>query len=243
MSIIMGIIVNRTTLSAYIVGGVLFLKRTRNKKKTTFLLIVLLITFLIYGFIIVDRNIKPTVLAISEVKARMIGTQAINDAVKNKIKDDIKYKDLIFVQYDNNGKVTMMKANTILMNSIASDVALEVQENIKRIAMKSIEVPLGNALNSQILAQYGPKINIDIVPQGTVKVDFATEFEESGINQTIHRVFLTIHTDVRIIVPLGADTVKISSTVPIAETIIIGEVPEYFINVPENDFLNVIPEK
>ncbi|WP_243096834.1 sporulation protein YunB [Thermohalobacter berrensis] len=217
------------------------MKYRNKKRKKRFFIIVILCTIVIYGFIIVDRNLKPTILAISEVKARMIATQAINDAVKVKINEDIKYKDLIFVKYDNEGKVTMMQANTVMMNSIASEVALGVQENMRQIATSSIKVPLGNAFNSQLLAQVGPKISIKIVPKGTVTVDFTTEFEESGINQTRHKVYLTIITDVRIIVPLASDTIRIATNVPVAETVIVGDVPESYINVPEEDFLNVVP--
>nr|WP_276717372.1 sporulation protein YunB [Caloranaerobacter azorensis] len=218
------------------------LKQARSKKRKTFIILVAILVLIVYGFIIIDRNIKPTVLAICEAKARMIATQAINDAVRAKINEDINYNDLIFVKYDNQGKITMMQANTVLMNSIASEVALEVQENMRQIAASNIKIPLGNALNSQILSQWGPKININIVPQGTVTVDFTTEFEESGINQTRHKVFLTIKTNVRIIVPLTSDIIQVSTNVPIAETVIVGDVPQYYIKVPENEILNVIPD-
>lgn len=216
-------------------------RRRSGKRKIAFGLLVAIFVLIIYGVIVFDKNIKPTILALSEVKARMIATQAINDGVKSKIKDDIKYQDLIFVRTDNEGKITMMQANTVLMNSIASDVALEIQDKMRKISNNSIVVPIGNAFDSQLLAQYGPKINMDIVPQGTVTVDFATEFKESGINQTIHKVFLIINTNVKIIVPLASDTVNVTATVPIAETIIVGDVPQNYIYVPEDDFLNVVP--
>jgi sporulation protein YunB len=219
---------------------VYFLRYRYSRKGKFFTLIVILSVLLIYGFIVVDRNIKPTVLALSEVKARVIATQAINDAVKTKLKDDVRYKDLIFVKYDKEGRVTMMQANTVLMNSIASDVALEVQENIRQIATRDIKIPLGNAFKSQLLAQWGPKIKIDIVPQGTVNVDFTTEFEESGINQTRHKIYLVVITDVKIIIPLASETIRIATNIPIAETVIVGDVPESYINVPEEEFLNVV---
>ncbi|MBS4539628.1 sporulation protein YunB [Clostridium sp. D2Q-11] len=213
----------------------------RNKPfKKRYVVIVVIIVFLFYGFIIVDRNIRPTILAISEVKARMVATQAINDAVKEKIGREIQYRDLIFLKYDNEGKLTLMQANTILMTNIASDVALGVQDQIRQTGINKVKIPLGNAFGSEILSQYGPKINMEMVPQGSVTVDFATEFQESGINQTIHRVYLIIKADVRIIVPLASDTASITTTIPIAETVIVGDVPDSYINVPKEDFLNVV---
>ena len=214
----------------------------RHKGKAGFFLIVLLIVLSIYSFLAIDRKLMPTVLAFSEVKARVIATQAINDAIKAKIKDDIRYQDLIFIKYNEDNRVTLMQANTALMNSIASDVALEIQQNISRIATNSIKIPLGNAFDSQLLAQYGPKIDLKIIPQGTVVVDFATEFEQSGINQTRHKVYLIINTDVRIIVPLASETVRVVANVPIAETVIVGDVPENYIFVPERDLTNVVPK-
>lgn len=210
----------------------------KSKRKKAFFIIIAILVVLVYGFVWVDKNIKPTVLAISEVQARKVATQAINEAVKNIIKDDIKYKDLIFVNFDKEGKVTMMQANTIMINNIASDVALEVQENIRNIATKETKIPIGNALNSQLFK--GPNIKITILPQGTVTVDFATEFVESGINQTIHRIYLVIITDVRVIVPLASDVIRIATNVPVAETIIVGEVPESYVFIPEDEIPNII---
>ena len=208
-----------------------------NKKKRIIILSVLIAILVIYIFVIIDRNVKPTVLAISEVQARVIATQIINDAVKENINDDIRYQDLIYIQYDNNVKVTLMQANTILMNDIASDVASEVQEKMKKISMSTIKIPLGNVIDSNIIT--GPKISIKIVPQGSVSVDFATEFEESGINQTRHMIYLIITSDVRIIAPLASDTVRVSVNVPIAETVIVGEVPKSFLKLPKNDILDI----
>lgn len=213
--------------------------RYRSFKKR-YIVIVVIIVFLIYGFRIVDRNIRPTILAISEVKARMVATQAINDAVKDKIGEDIKYRDLIFLKYDNEGKITLMQANTMLITNIASDVALDVQDQLRKIGISEVKIPLGNAMNSQILSQYGPKLNMEMIPQGSVAVDFAMEFEESGINQTIHRIYLIIKADVRIILPLASDTVNVTSTIPIAETVIVGDVPDSYINVPEDEILNLV---
>ncbi len=136
-----------------------------------------------------------------------------------------------------------MQANTIMMNRLASDVALTVQETIRSIRASSIKVPLGNIFGSQLLAQYGPAINIDVTPIGRVNVDFFTEFEDSGINQTRHKIYLLVRTEIQTIVPFSSSTILVESMVPIAETIIVGRVPENYINVPEKDLINIIPEK
>lgn len=208
------------------------------KRKRFIVWIIALIMLNIYLYRFIDKNIKPTVTAISEIKARSVTTQAINDTIKMKIKRDINYNDLIFVKYDNEGKVTLMQANTILMNSIAAEVAIEVQEQLKQISKAKIKVPLSNAFDTQLITL--PSIGIEIIPQGAVAVDFATEFESSGINQTRHRIYIIVVTDIKMIVPLVSENLRITTNIPIAETIIVGDVPEQYINVPKENILNVV---
>ncbi|NMA86656.1 MAG: sporulation protein YunB [Tissierellia bacterium] len=209
-----------------------------NRRKKSLLWIITLILLFLYIYKLVDRNIRPTVIAISEIRARAVTTQTINDTIRIKIKRDINYNDLIFVKYDNEGKVTLMQANTILMNSIAAEVALEVQEQLEKMSKDKIKVPLSNAFNTQILTL--PSIGIQIVPQGAVSVDFATEFESSGINQTRHRIYIIVVTDIKMIVPLVTESLRITTNIPIAETIIVGDVPEQYVNVPGDKLLNII---
>lgn len=208
------------------------------KRKRFILWIIALIVLGLYMYKYIDKNIRPTVVAISEIRARSVTTQAINDTIKTKIKRDINYNDLIFVKYDNDGKVTLMQANTILMNNIAAEVALEVQDQLKEISKSIIKVPLSNAFNTQLITL--PSVKVQIVPQGSVAVDFATEFESSGINQTRHRIYIIVVTDIKMIVPLVSENLRITTNIPIAETIIVGDVPEQYVNVPKENILNVI---
>ena len=208
------------------------------KRKRFILWIMALLILSIYIYKYIDKNIRPSIIAISEVKAKQVTTQAINNTIKNKIKNDIDYNDLIFVQYDKEGKVTLMQANTVLMNSVASEVALEVQEELEKISKSTIEVPLKNAFNTDLIAL--PSINVQIIPQGSVVVDFATEFESTGINQTRHRIYIIVTTNIKLIVPLVSEEVRVTTNIPIAETIIVGDVPEQFVNVPEDEILNLV---
>ncbi|MDK2920200.1 MAG: hypothetical protein PWQ37_2933 [Candidatus Petromonas sp.] len=90
-------------------------KGFKNKKKLyIFIYIILTLLLAIYGFILVDKKIKPTVLAIAEIKAKEIATKAINESVNKKITDDIRYQDLYFVRTDSEGNITLMQANAYI---------------------------------------------------------------------------------------------------------------------------------
>ena len=136
----------------------------------------------------------------------------------------------------------MMQANSILMNEIASKVALEIQSEMKKIKTTSTYIPIGTALGSPLLAKYGPTIKVSIEPIGTVTVDFGTDFESSGINQTRHRIYLKSTTQVKVVVPLTTSTKEIKTQIPICETIIVGDVPQNYVNIPKDGVVDILPE-
>ena len=103
-------------------------------------------------------------------------------------------------------------------------------------------VPLGAALGLTLLAGSGPRIPISIVPVGSVQTDFETEFEACGINQTRHKVYLQLSASIRIVIPTGAKTTNVTANMLVAESIIVGKVPESFVGYRlSEEELNMAP--
>ena len=74
---------------------------------------------------------------------------------------------------------------------------------------------------------------------GNVSANLRSSFEGAGINQTRHKIYLSLRTTVRLVIPSGARQVSLGSQVLIAESIIVGEVPQSYVQVPEmSDALN-----
>ena len=218
-------------------------RKQKIKKNILIFIIIFLASTLIGSFIYVDNKLRPTITVIAETKAEELANKSINKAVASVIDNSVKYEDLINVKTGENGKITMMQANSIAMNEIASQVALEIQSEMKKIKTTSTYIPIGTALGSPILAKYGPKIKVSIEPIGNVYVDFGTDFESSGINQTRHRIYLKAKTQVKVVVPITTSTKEVKTQIPICETVIVGDVPQSYVNVPEKDIVNVIPNK
>ncbi len=88
----------------------------------------------------------------------------------------------------------------------------------------------------------GPDIRVRMTPVGSVSVDFTDEFHAAGINQTRHKIYLLLKTQVKIVVPLGSEVINVSTRVPISESIIVGDVPQTYVNVADEDqMLNLVP--
>lgn len=214
----------------------------RRWRRRLLTVLILLIAACVAMYILLDINLRPVILAMAEAKVRAIAISAINDAVVEVMNGELRYTDLINIVQDGTGSVTMIQANTIRMNELAAHTALIAQENIERIGEQGIAIPAGSALGGELLAGRGPNIRVKIIPVGSVTTEFVTEFESAGINQTRHKIYLTAQANIRIVIPTSSSRVIVESHVPIAESIIVGSVPQSFVQIPEDDIANIIPE-
>lgn len=211
------------------------------KKIIVVVSILAVISVFIGSFIYIDNSLTPTIKVLAETKAEELANRSINKSVAEIIKDEVNYSDLMNTKVDNEGKITMIESNTVMMNKVASDVALRIQEELKQVKTTTSYIPIGTALGSPILAKYGPQLKVSIEPIGTVYVNFKTDFEDAGINQTRHRIYLEVNTKVKVVIPLTTDTKEVKAEIPICETVIIGDVPNSYINIPKNDTNTITP--
>lgn len=195
------------------------------------LITVGIIVLLIITFVFIEKRITPTVFAIAEAKTKVMLAEAISKSVKEKIAKNIQYKDLISVHKNSNGQVTLIQVNTIEINRIESETTLEVIKALKETTLKYIQFPIGMVTGSKMLADLGPPIRIALYPVGSVHVNTSESFEQAGINQTRHRVILDITAEIKMVQPLMSSNVTVRTNVPIAETIIIGEVPRAILDL------------
>ncbi len=177
----------------------------------------------------------------SYAEAYSLAVTTINEAIHSTMAD-VRYEDLFAVEKDAQGRVSMLNANTMRMNELATRTALAAQKELDAAENSAVQIPLGAALGIRFLAGAGPRVTVKVVPVGAVGTEFITEFESAGINQTRHKISMSFHTTVRLVIPTGAQRVEVSSTAPIAENIIVGLVPDSYVDVAnQDDMLNLIP--
>jgi sporulation protein YunB len=193
--------------------------------------VIVPILALLMLFIVVEKNLRDTIFTVAGAKATQAATEAINQAIAEKVVGSVDYRELIHIVQDNNGRIVLMQANTLKLNKIASDTTLAVQQKLRELGNEKFNIPLGQALGSKLLASYGPLIKVVIVPIGTVQVKVSDDFDEAGINQTKHRLLLNVETKVRVVVPLTSTEATVKNQVPITETVLIGEIPQTYIKL------------
>lgn len=190
-------------------------------------------------FLLLERNLEAVILDLAHARAEAMAVEYIHEAVREVMEKGVAYGDMMEVQVDAGGRVTMLRANAARMNELATATALSAQARLESAETQSVGIPLGAALGIPFLSAAGPKVMVRIVPVSAVTANFSTEFESAGINQTRHKIYLTLQVSVRLVIPSGARRVSIASEALIAEAIIVGEVPQSYVNVPEyGDALN-----
>lgn len=204
--------------------------------------VALLMLLLLLCAILLERNLTQVILTLASARARVMAVQALNEAVDEVVNAGVRYEDLITVTFGDTGGVRLLQSNTAGMNALASRAALLAQAKLSALEAQSVSVPLGSALGVALLSGVGPRVRVQLLPVGTVLTAYETEFTSAGINQTRHRVLLTMTAQVQLILPTGASAVQASNQVAVAESIIIGDVPESFVNVgDDSDLLNLVP--
>lgn len=204
------------------------IKKTPKINISTYI-IIFAISILI-SFITITHYIEPTLIELCRVRAESIGISNANKVVENVMRD-VGYLDLIILDRDETGKILALRANVIEMNRIASEISLAIQKQNNELGASYVQIPIGNFTGNSLLAGLGPKIKVKIIPTGTVNIEFKTEFLSSGINQTRHRIYLEIKSKMGIVAPFVSKRVEVINEVNIAETVLIGEVPETYYNL------------
>ncbi len=212
----------------------------RRKKFGKWIVIALLILVFL-GYLLIDNAVRPSILSLTEARLRAIGVKSLNEAVQQTVGNGVVYTDLINIVKDNEGKITLISANTTQMNNLAAKTANCAQDKIINIGEQGISIPIGTVIGGQLLTGRGPSINVKIEPVGSVVTEFKTEFEDAGINQTRHKIYIVLTATVRIVVGNAAQSVDISSQVLISDTIIIGDVPQNYFQGTQDQLLNLLP--
>jgi len=222
--------------------------RYNRKFFSKFIIITLIIFIITYLVIALENHFIPLALSMAESKATRIATVVINETVSEKLAgNNIGYYDLYKIEKNNDGQISALVSNTIRMNQIKSEIATAIQEKISDIEVQQIGIPMGNLTNNYLLAGRGPKIPIKLMIVGIIDLNFKNSFISAGINQTKHEIVLEAKATITAILPAGQKTAEVCTTIPVAETIIVGNVPSTYTNIDgvpysaQNNILNKIP--
>jgi sporulation protein YunB len=182
----------------------------------------------IQTFIYIEKRLEPALMQIAQTEVHSIATKAINEAITKKIVNRADFRDLLLFQKDANGKIVAVMFNSGLQTRVIGEATEEAHHALEQYAEITRTVPLGQVLNSNILAQIGPDIEITFEPVGAVHSTLETKLENAGINMVLATVILKIQAQVTIVIPFKTDTAKVETAIPLSHVMIVGDVPTFY---------------
>ena len=198
--------------------------------KEPFVLFSIVFILIIISSIYFLKNLTPTIKIACESRAKAIGVQITEETVKEFI-EKVEYESLMNITYNDQGKIIAINANIIELNKLSSEISYKIQEKLNNLDKVSVEIPITSMMGMNIFSGYGPDVNVKLVPMGNIETKFNTEFASEGINQTKHTIYMNIQSIITVVAPFIGSSVKCNSTVTVAETIIIGDIPDTYYNI------------
>ncbi len=197
---------------------------------------------IIFVFVYLNNVVNPVIIESSMAKTRSLSQKAVEQAIYDTIKDNAIYDSLVMITRDDAGDVVYISTNTLQINILARELAKSAQERLEDLGAEGIDIPLGTFTGMPIFVGRGPDINIKLLPIGSISCKFSSEFIDAGINQTNHKIYLTVTSNVSVILPTANQNVQTTTQVLIAESIIVGKIPDTYLNSASiDDMLNLIP--
>ena len=179
-------------------------------------------------------HLKPilTSLATARVSNTVNGivSAAVNETIYS---GDVDYDSLISFEKDNEGHITAVKSNMAEFNRLQSAIIADILEKLSEVTTRELSIPFGTLTGTPLLAGRGPLISVRMQSVGSSSAHFENAFTSAGINQTKHQIYLVVDVYVSILLPGFSTMTKVSNTYAVAETVIVGLVPDnytYFSN-------------
>ncbi|NFH90390.1 sporulation protein YunB [Clostridium botulinum] len=209
----------------------------RKKRKYIPIIVISIALVIVFNSIVIflDNKVMPSLDRVAEMTVR---TRVLNIINSNSIKlfaDEFNYNEMIKIEKDKDGNITLIQADTVKLNYLASKLSIQCSEELQNLEDIKIKIPLGWFTENSIYYNLGPQMAIRVEDVGNINANYESAFESAGINQTRHRIYLNVESKVRVILPFKTNEVEIVTKVPVSDTIIVGKIPETAIDFKQSN--------
>ena len=197
--------------------------------KRVFRYLALILALLVVVLIFFRARYNATIRALAQTQVINATSDLINDAIDRQIEaGDIQYDRIVYFEKDLDGGITALKTNMSEVNRLKTDILNLINDEILAMDTTDLGIPIGSLILPELLSGRGPEIPVKILSIRNSEGSFESQFTEAGINQTLQQLTMHVSIDVSILVLGAAESFTVSSQVVVAETIIVGKVPDTF---------------
>ncbi|MBQ3115611.1 MAG: sporulation protein YunB [Clostridia bacterium] len=204
-------------------------KHRKGRFKRCFCLFLVLL-ILISGFFYYKKVVCKQVVKICADYTHAFSTEAVNRAVLDSLSDGVKYTDVIEVEKNNDGEITLMTTNAVKVNALSREIVVQTADNLTKKLNAGIPIPILTFFGFSILSGYGGNVDLKTCSVTGVTCEFFSKFTSVGINQTLHSIYIKVISNVSIEIPLDNKSVRCETDVLISEAVLVGKVPSVYLD-------------
>ena len=204
-------------------------RKKRRRRRIILIVLLLVVTGLI---LLVELHLSPYIRELARNQAVNAASNAITDAVGEMLRrEDTDFSRVIVLEKDVHGHITALRTDMGQVERLKVEVLGILGGLIAEINTQQLGIPLGNLLLPDLLAGTGPVLPVKAVSLTMSNADFFSDFTEAGINQTLQTLKVKFTISLTILTTVGYETVDVDSDVMVAQTVIVGTVPETYVNL------------
>jgi len=193
-------------------------------------LLIILLLLLTVGFFYLRRSYRDVIRDLAETQVKNTTSDLTNDAIAKQIQDGVvQYDRIVYFEKDLDGRITALKTNIGEVNRLKTDILNIINDEILALDNSDIGIPLGSLFLPELFSGRGPAIPVHILSIRNSDANFVSFFSQAGINQTLHQVIMEVSIDVSVLVLGQTTSFTMESQVVVAETVIVGDVPNTFL--------------
>lgn len=191
---------------------------------------------LLIAVVLADMRVRPMVEDTLAYQAKVYAFRAVNDAMLRELElDEVAYGDIARITRGSGGGVSSIQTDIVAVNRIKSRMADSVVKRLEEMDSQTVRIPAGTLLGNQFTTGRGPQITVRVAPVGVVQSELYNDFASAGINQTLHRIMLRTSVQMVAVMPGYSVKTETSTSFCIAETVIVGAIPEAYTIVGEDN--------
>lgn len=191
---------------------------------------LLLIILAVFALILFRTKYNEAIRVLAHTQVTNATSDLINDSIDSQIaKGDIRYDRIVFFEKDLSGRITALKTNMSEVNRLKTGILNLINDEILALDSSDIGIPLGSLILPEVFSGRGKQIPVQIMSIRNSDASFSSSFSEAGINQTLHQLTMHISVDISVLVLGQTEVFSVSSQVVVAETVIVGDVPDTYL--------------
>lgn len=199
---------------------------------------LLLTAALSFGFFrYLSLQMKPLIetMAVSET-INLISLAITEETDNSLVAEELNYPDFVTMESGENGQVTSLSFRVSEGARFKRLVTAQLVERLEHIDPDELAIPMGNLTGVLLLSALGPSVRVRLQSVGDVRTEYENEFVSAGVNQTKHSVYLRVEVTVYVLIPGEIIPVTVEERVCVAETIIVGEVPDTYLSLQDGAY-------